>query len=88
MLYVRTASGSFINASTIMQLSPQRDGGDEDITGWLAICEGGKAVALAPWYAVPGRIDGVLEYAPAGGSAAAEFASAAAVSAGLGDLQA
>ena len=38
--------------------------GDE-ITGWIAICEGGKAVTLAPYYAVPGRIETVLASLPA-----------------------
>lgn len=65
MLYVRTASGSFINAATILQLSPQRHGSGEEITGWLAICEGGKAVTLAPYYPAPGRIETVLDHAAA-----------------------
>ena len=30
----------------ILQLSPQRTGNANDITGWLAICKGGKAVTL------------------------------------------
>ena len=42
MLYLRTAAGGFVNAATIVQLSPQR-GGDE-ITGWIAICADDKAV--------------------------------------------
>ena len=65
MLYVRTASGSFINAATILQLSPQRHGSGEEITGWLAICEGGKAVTLASYYAAPGRVESVLDYVAA-----------------------
>jgi hypothetical protein len=64
MLYVRTASGTFINAATIIQLSPQRAGSGDEITSWLAICDGGKAVTLAPYYAAPGRIDTVLDYLP------------------------
>jgi|HubBroStandDraft_6_1064221.scaffolds.fasta_scaffold3762318_1 hypothetical protein len=60
MLYLRTASGSFINAATIVQLTPQRAGLGDEITGWVAICEGGKAVTLAPYYAVSGRIEMVL----------------------------
>ena len=65
MLYVCTASGSFINAATILQLSPQRHGNGEEITGWLAICEGRKAVTLASYYAAPGRIETVLDHAAA-----------------------
>jgi hypothetical protein len=60
MLYLRTASGSFINAASIVQLTPQRAGLADEITGWVAICEGGKAVTLAPYYAVSGRIEMVL----------------------------
>jgi hypothetical protein len=63
MLYLRTASGGFINAATIVQLSPQRAGSDE-ITGWLAICSDGKAVALAAYHTTPGRIETVLDYMP------------------------
>jgi hypothetical protein len=60
MLYLRTASGSFINAASIVQLTPQRAGLADEITSWVAICEGGKAVTLAPYYAVSGRIEMVL----------------------------
>jgi hypothetical protein len=66
MLYVRTASGSFINAATIIQLSPQRAGDGDEITGWVAICDGGKAFTLAAYYVTPGRIETVLDYIPAG----------------------
>jgi hypothetical protein len=74
MLYVRTTYGGFINAATIVHLSPQRAGGN-DITGWLAICEGGKAVSLAPYYAAPGRIGTVLAAMPASAEAIGVFAS-------------
>jgi hypothetical protein len=60
MLYLRTAAGGFVNAATIVQLSPQR-GGDE-ITGWIAICADDKAVALAAYYATPGRIEKDLQH--------------------------
>jgi hypothetical protein len=53
MLYLRTASGSFV-AATIVQLSPQRADGTDEITSWVAICGDGKAVALAAYYAAPG----------------------------------
>ena len=59
VLYVRTASGSFLNAANIVQLSPQR-GGDNEITGWVAICRDGNAFALAAYYATPGQIEKVL----------------------------
>jgi hypothetical protein len=75
MLYVRTASGTFINAATIIQLSPQRAGAGDEITGWVAICDGGKAVSLAPYYAVPGRIEKVRDYMPANPRSLAELAS-------------
>lgn len=65
MLYVRTAAGSFVSAATIIQLSPQRAGSDSEITSWVAICDGGRAVTLAPYYAVPGRIEAVLDHMPA-----------------------
>jgi hypothetical protein len=31
----------------------------------MAICDGGKAVTLAPYYAAPGRIETVLDHIPA-----------------------
>lgn len=66
MLYVRTASGAFINAATIVQLSPHRMGMGEKITGWVAICDGGNAVSLAPYYAAAGRIETVLDHVAPG----------------------
>ena len=51
MLYLRTASGGFINAADIVALSPQRDDGSEEIAGWIATCADGEAVALAAYYA-------------------------------------
>ena len=80
MLYVRTASGDFINAATIVQLAPQRGGSGDEITGWVAICDGGRAITLAPYYAAPGRIETVLDYIPtsaqAGGAETSEAARA------------
>ena len=70
MLYLRTASGDFINAANIVQLSPQRDG--SEITRWIAICGDGKTVALAAYYATPGRIENVLDYMPANARAIRE----------------
>jgi hypothetical protein len=65
MLYLRTAAGSFVNAATIVQLSPQRADGTDEITSWVAICDDGKAVALAAYYAAPGRIEEVVDFMPA-----------------------
>jgi hypothetical protein len=65
MLYLRTASGGFINAATIVQLSPERGDGSDEITGWIAICGDGTAVALAAYYATPQRIEDVLDDMPA-----------------------
>jgi hypothetical protein len=78
MLYVRTTCGTFINAATIVQLSPQHAGNGDEITGWVAICDGGKAVSLARYYAVPGRIDKVLDYMPANARSLAELTREAA----------
>jgi hypothetical protein len=61
MLYLRTASGDFVNAATIVQLSPQRGGSGDEITGWVAIGRDGHAVALAAYYVTPGRIEKLLE---------------------------
>jgi hypothetical protein len=65
MLYLRTASGGFVNSATIVQLSPQRGDGTDKITSWVAICGNGKAVALAAYYAAPGRIEEVVDFMPA-----------------------
>jgi hypothetical protein len=51
VLYLRTASGEFINAATIVQLSPQRGGGE--ITGWMAVRGDGKTVPLAACWKTP-----------------------------------
>ena len=66
MLYLRTASGDFINAAAIVQLLPQRAGAaSADVTGWLAIRSDGEAVALSAYYAAPGRIEKLLDCLPA-----------------------
>ena len=64
MLYLRTAYGEFINAAAIVQLTPQRAGPDDEITGWVAIRSDGTAVALADYYVVPGRIETLLDQLP------------------------
>jgi hypothetical protein len=75
MLYVRTAAGNFINAAAITQLTPQRAGSDNEITGWVAICDGGKAVTLSPYYAERGRIEAVRDYMPASAGADGKITS-------------
>lgn len=65
MLYLRTASGTFINAAEIVSLSPYRDDDGEEITGWIATCTDGKTVVLAAYYAEPGRLDHAIRFMPA-----------------------
>jgi hypothetical protein len=63
MVYLRTASGGLVDAAAIVQL---RSGADTDeITSWIPICGDGKAVGLAEYYAVPGRIEQVVDFMPA-----------------------
>ena len=64
MQYLRTASGSFINAATITLLTPERGEGDA-IMGWVATCRDGQTIALAPYFTLPGRIEAVLDRLPA-----------------------
>ena len=59
MQYLRTASGSFINAASIALLIPERGEG-EAVKRWVATCHDGQAVALAPYFTLPGRIEPVL----------------------------
>lgn len=65
MLYLRTASGDFINAAEIVALSPHRDDDSEEIAGWTATCVDGKTVALAAYYAEPGRLEHAIRFMPA-----------------------
>src|SRR5215213_5390776 len=58
MLLLRTASGSFIRAESIVALSPHRDG-DGEIT-WAAVRADGSQVELAGFYGAPGRIEKTL----------------------------
>jgi hypothetical protein len=58
-------SDNFINAATILPLSPQRRGSGDDNHRLLGIYEGGKAVLLACYYAAPGRIETLLDHMPA-----------------------
>lgn len=65
MLYLRTASGGFLNAADIVALSPQHDDGSEEIAGWIATCADGSAIALAAYYAEPGRLEQAIPLMPA-----------------------
>ncbi len=65
MLYLRTASGGFLNAADIVSLSPQHDDHSAEIAGWIATCTDGNAVVLAAYYAEPGRLDQAIRFMPA-----------------------
>jgi hypothetical protein len=65
MLYLRTASGKFLNAADIVALSPQRDEDSEEISGWIATCTDGSAVSLAAYYTEPGRLEQAIRFMPA-----------------------
>ena len=65
MLYLRTASGGFLNAADIVALSPQYDDGSEEIAGWIATCTDGSAVALVAYYVEPGRLEEAIRFMPA-----------------------
>jgi len=60
MLLLRTASGGFIRAESIVELSPHRDG-DGQIT-WAAVRADGSQVELAGYYGTPGRIEKTLPH--------------------------
>ena len=57
---LRTASGAFIKADSIVALSPRRDG-DGQIT-WAAVRADGSQVELAGYYGTPGRIEKTLPH--------------------------
>ena len=58
MLFLRTASGSFIKAESIVALSPKR-AADGQIT-WAAVRADGSLLKLAGYYGTPGRIEKTL----------------------------
>ena len=60
MLLLRTASGGFIRAESIVGLWPHRDG-DGQIT-WAAVRADGSQVELAGYYGTPGRIEKALPH--------------------------
>jgi hypothetical protein len=59
MLYLRTASGSFISSTMVVGLTPQHGEGGK-IVGWLAVRTDGSTTPLASFYSVPGRIEKAL----------------------------
>ena len=72
MLLLRTASGGFIKAESIVGLSPQRDGNGR-IT-WAAVRVDGSQVRLAAYYGAPGRIEKALPHLLSARVAAASHA--------------
>jgi hypothetical protein len=57
MLYLRTASGSFINSAVIVRLAP-RQGEDR----WMAVRADGSTTPLAAFFSPPGRIEKALPH--------------------------
>lgn len=58
MLYLRTASGTFINAARIVELAPPADQAEV----WVAVCTDGQEVPLACYYSAPGRVERELPH--------------------------
>src|SRR4051794_38112001 len=61
MVYLRTASGAFLNAENIVGLAPQH-GGDGKIVGWNAVRADGSTTPLARFYGAPGRVEKALPH--------------------------
>jgi hypothetical protein len=61
MVYLRTMSGSFLKAESIVGLAPQQ-GDDGQIVRWLAVRPDGSATPLAGFYSAPGRIEKALPH--------------------------
>lgn len=64
MLYLRTASGGFLNAERIVALSPRYDD-SVAISCWIATCADGEEVALAAYYVEPSRLEQAIRFMPA-----------------------
>jgi len=58
MLYLRTASGTFIDAASIVELTRRGD----QTKVCVAICRDGQEVALARYYSTPGRVERELPH--------------------------
>ena len=61
MVYLRTASGTFINSMTVVGLVPQHAEGGK-VVGWMAVRADGSTTALAGFYSAPGRIEKALPH--------------------------
>jgi hypothetical protein len=61
MLYLRTASGSFISSTIIVGLAPQH-GEDGKTAGWMAVRADGSTTPLATFFSAPGRIEKALPH--------------------------
>ena len=61
MVYLRTVSGSFLKAESIVGLAAQH-GDDGKIVGWLAVRPDGSTTPLAGFYSTPGRIEKALPH--------------------------
>jgi hypothetical protein len=61
MLYLRTASGSFISSTIIVGLAPQH-GENGKTAGWMAIRADGSMTPLAAFFSAPGRIEKALPH--------------------------
>ena len=61
MVYLRTVSGSFLKAESIVGLAPQHGDGGE-VVGWLAVRPDGSTTPLAGFYSAPGRIEKALPH--------------------------
>ncbi len=58
MLYLRTASGTFINAAGIVELKQRGDQAEV----WVAVRGDGQEFALARYYSTPGRLERELPH--------------------------
>jgi hypothetical protein len=58
MLYLRTASGRFINAASIVELTQHGDQAEV----WVAIRSDGPEVPLARYFSAPGRVERELPH--------------------------
>jgi hypothetical protein len=61
MVYLRTVSGGFLKAESIVGLAPQH-GEDGKLVGWMAVRADGSTTALAGFYSAPGRIEKALPH--------------------------
>jgi hypothetical protein len=61
MVYLRTVSGGFLKAESIIALAPLH--GDEgQVVGWMAVRPDGSTAPLARFYSAPRRIEKALPH--------------------------